>query len=256
MKSKIAFVLLIVGIVFVKNAVRCSKHPIDPKEYVIASDTMFMPKGDEIVYHNYYVLDYNEDAEEANWVAYYLTPDELIKKVNRTNDFRPDENVPTGSAQLIDYKYSGYDRGHLAPAADFAFSHTAMSESFYLSNMIPQDPGLNRVKWAQLERYTRGMVKQKNGLYIITGPVITNSTKTIGIDSVIVPTHVYKILYSPTDMTVIAFLMPNKKVYGQLLEFVVTVDELERLTGIDFLYQLNDSIEAEIESDVNTMGWF
>jgi len=256
MKSKIAFVLLIVSIVFIKNAIRCSSSNVDPNYYIVASDTMFMPKGDEIVYHKHYVLDYNEEAEVANWVAYYLTSDELIKKVDRTNNFRPDPLVPTESARLIDYKYSGYDRGHLAPAGDFVFSYEAMSESFYLSNMIPQDPGLNRGKWKNLENYARGIAKQKKGLYIITGPVLKGSTKTIGIDSVVVPTYVYKILYSPNDMTVMAFLMPNEKVYGDLIEYVVTVDKLEHITGIDFLYQLNDTLETFIESDIEYDGWF
>jgi len=256
MRAKIVLILLFVIIVLSNIVVKCQSESVNPKNNISSVDTMFMPKGDEIVYHKYYALDYNEEAEVANWVAYYLTPDELIKKVDRTNNFRFDPLVPTGSAQLIDYKYSGYDRGHLAPAGDFTFDYTAMSESFYLSNMIPQNKSLNRGKWAQLERYTRGITKQKKGLYIITGPVLKGATKTIGIDSVVVPTYVYKILYSPNDMTVIAFLMPNKKVHGVLLEFVISIDELERLTGINFLYQLDDTIESDIESDVNTIGWF
>jgi endonuclease G len=235
---------------------RCYFKETIPPGYIIESDTMFMPKGKSIVYHKYYVLDYNEKHEQANWVAYYLEPEELVKNVDRTNNFRVDPLVKTGSAELIDYKYSGYDRGHLAPAADFAFSYDAMSESFYMSNVIPQDPGLNRYKWLRLEKFVRRLAKQKHGVYIITGPVFKDDRGEIGVNHVTIPGYVFKIIYDPHEAKVLAFLIPNKKVTQSIETFTTTVDYLEYLTGIDFLYQLEDNTENEIESSIDVSEWF
>ena len=110
----------------------------------------------QIVHHANYTLQYNEEHEQASWVAYRLTSHHLQNpSTKRKDNFRSDPKVKTGSATLSDYKGSGYDRGHLAPAADFKWSSTAMSESFYMSNMSPQVPGFNRGIWKKLESKIR-----------------------------------------------------------------------------------------------------
>ncbi len=108
-----------------------------------------------IVDHKYYSLCYSEEHEQAAWVSYNLTINEVYGDITRTNNFREDPYIREGSATLDDYRGSGFDRGHLAPAADMAFSTIAMSESFYLSNMSPQAPSFNRGIWKKLESYVR-----------------------------------------------------------------------------------------------------
>lgn len=104
----------------------------------------YLPKSEgEIIRHKYYTLSYNEDHEQANWVHYKLNPTLLDGTMPRINSFKADPNVSTKSAELSDYKGSGYDRGHLAPAGDIKYSKESMIESFFLSNMSPQNPSFN-----------------------------------------------------------------------------------------------------------------
>jgi endonuclease G len=125
-----------------------------------------------------------------------------------------------------------------------------------MSNIIPQDPGLNRYKWLRLEKFVRRLAKQKHGVYVITGPVFKDNRGEIGVNHVTVPGYVFKIIYDPHEAQVLAFLMPNKKVTNAIETYTIAVDDLEYLTGIDFLYQLEDNLEEEIESSVDTSGWF
>jgi endonuclease G len=148
---------------------------------------------DEIVTHTAYILSYNEDHEQANWVAYVLTANETNSASNeRTNRFFPDPLVKTKSASTVDYEGSGYDRGHLAPAEDMAWSSTTMKESFYYSNMSPQVPAFNRGVWKRLEELVRYWSTVYDSIYIVTGPVLTNNLPTIGPDKVSVPEYYYK----------------------------------------------------------------
>lgn len=109
----------------------------------------------QVVRHQYYTVSYSEAHEQAEWVAYHLTPSRANGDVERTDNYRQDPKVQTGSSTNADHQGSGYDRGHLAPAAAMAFNRQAMSQSFYLSNMSPQDPSLNRGPWRQLEKQVR-----------------------------------------------------------------------------------------------------
>ena len=121
---------------------------------LFASDKDFLPTGGngQIVYHNGFSLQYSEQREQPIWIVYELIKEEVVSKaISRTDNFRPDHSIKTGSATLADYKASGYDRGHLAPAADMGHSKESMSDSFYLSNMSPQVPQFNRGIWKKLE---------------------------------------------------------------------------------------------------------
>ncbi|MDZ7792136.1 MAG: DNA/RNA non-specific endonuclease [Spirochaetia bacterium] len=121
--------------------------------------------------HTGYTLSYSEEHEQAEWVAYKLTIEELQGDVERTDNFREDKKVDTETASLSDYRGSGYDRGHLAPAADFSWSEEAMSDTFYLSNMSPQKPGFNRGIWRSLESQVREWAIRDKALLVVTGPV-------------------------------------------------------------------------------------
>lgn len=217
----------------------------------------FTPKSTgEIVKHNYYSFAYSETHEQPLWVLYELTPSMVNGSTKRTDDFRADPKVSTTSATLTDYKGSGYDRGHLCPAADMKQSHVAMSETFYLSNMSPQNASFNRGIWKSLESTVRSWAISENGVWVVTGAVFKDNIETIGSNDVTVPGYYYKVIYDQTDeKKMIALVLPNKKGEKQLSEYVVTVDQVEELTGIDFFPQLDDQIENKLESISDVELW-
>ncbi len=205
----------------------------------------------EIVKHTYYTLGYDEGHEQAAWVCYTLTPTLLAVETKRTNDFREDSAISTGSASLADYRRSGYDRGHLCPAADMVRSPGAMSESFLMSNMSPQHPSFNRGGWKRLEEFVREVAKKSSITYVVTGPVLSEALGSIGKNEVTIPAHYYKVFYQPEEDCMVAFVMPNEKIMQRdLMLYVVSVDSVEVLTGIDFFAELPDSLESSLESVV------
>ena len=213
-------------------------------------------ENEQIIHHNYYTLSYNEKHEQANWVAYKLTSNQVLGIFSRTDNFRVDPKVLTGSAMLSDYKGFGYDRGHLAPAADMKISKTSMSESFFMSNMSPQHPSFNRGIWKKLEEVVRSWAINEGTIYIATGPILEDDLSYIG-NHVSVPNYYYKVIldYSQPDIKGIGFILPNAKSNNSLINYVVSVDKVEQLTGIDFFTNLPDEIESKIESSYNISSW-
>ena len=209
-----------------------------------------------ILYRKGYVLGYNSDKKIADWVSYHFTDTYCVKNTKRKNDFRPDPDLQSGQrAELVDYDKSGYDRGHLAPAADMARDPQTMSESFLLSNMAPQvGVGFNRGIWKKLEEKVRGWVLQKKNIYVFTGPIFANPNyKTIGPNRIPVPTHFYKIIVSCTEpgenLDAIAFILPNAKNPDNLLpQFITSIREIEKRTGLDFMHDLDDDTENKLET--------
>jgi len=212
----------------------------------------------EIVKHQYYILKYNEQFEQPDWVAYELKQAHLVKNAKRANNFRADKTVLTGSAVPDDYNGSGYDRGHLLPAGDRPFSEEAMSETFYMSNMSPQEPGFNRGIWKVLEDAVRTYAENIGTMYVVTGPVNKLGVKEIGMNKVDVPNYYYKavLFYSDNQTQAIGFLLKNESSDLPIQNFVITIDSLEKFTGINFYHKLDDSIENNMESKVDTKFWF
>ena len=214
--------------------------------------------GEQIINHTGYTLSYNEEYELPSYVAYELTRDEVLSGGEREDSFKADPDVRTGSAELSDYRGSGYDRGHMAPAADFKWSDEAMSDTFYMSNMCPQDPSFNRGIWADLEAVVRTMAYDNGKIYVVTGPVLTDGPyETIGDNDVAVPKRFYKTVldYSDPDLKAIGFILPNEGSDLSLQSFAVTVDEVEEATGIDFYPRLPDDAEETLESSMDVSDW-
>ena len=212
-----------------------------------------------IIERPYYTLRYSEEHEQAMWVAYALFADSLRQNTfERKDDFREDTRVKTGSASLKDYKGSGYDRGHLAPAADFSYDEFALSQSFYMSNMSPQDGSFNRGVWKKLEEQVRDWAMDNDQIYVVTGPVLNKKFKTIGTNGVSVPEYYFKIVLDmrKPDIKAIAFLMKNEKSSADLTTFVVTIDSIEKLTGLDFFPEISDQLENALEGSIMTSRWF
>lgn len=208
----------------------------------------------EYVEHSRYTLSYLEEHEQAEWVYYKLNRSLLRGNVERSNNFRVDFSISTGSASLNDYKGTGYDRGHLAPAGDMKDSFKSMSESFLLSNVSPQEPSFNRGGWKRLESLVRSWA-EKDELYIITAGVLKESLSKIGANGVSVPKYFFKIIYVPSSSKMIGFLMPNAKINLDLRYYARSVDEIEMLTGIDFFYNMDDSLENRLESELRIDNW-
>ncbi|OGJ05449.1 hypothetical protein A2467_02285 [Candidatus Nomurabacteria bacterium RIFOXYC2_FULL_36_8] len=217
--------------------------------------TGFEPKSlGEIVKHTYYTLAYSEDNEQAFWVYYELTPELISGNQSRTDDFRADPLVSTGSASLGDYKGSGYDRGHLCPAGDMKLNKTTMSESFYLSNMSPQVAGFNRGIWSTMEDQVREWALKYSKLYVVTGPIFKDNIGVIGEDKVTVPGYYYKVLFDGNNK-MIGLILPNASSSKSLDQFAVAVDEIEKQTGIDFFSELNDQLENQLEGNIDVTNW-
>jgi len=228
---------------------------------LVLASSLELPKidaNDEIISHSYFTLSYNENHEQANWVAYKLTRNMIENgSYSRTDNFRPDYKVKNSSSQLSDYKYSGYDRGHLCPAGDMKISKTGMSESFFMSNISPQNPSFNRGIWKSLEGTVRTWAINNEEIYIVTGPILTNVMGSIGSNSVSIPKYFYKVIldYNQPEIKGIGFIIENKKGELSLTSYAVSIDDVEKITGIDFFPLLPDEIENHVESSFSTDKW-
>lgn len=240
------------------------KHDIAPGlEIPVCPSTQKGMNGHDHEVHEYtgFTLCYRESHECAEWVSYTLTREEAEGVFSRSNDFREDERISTGSASLEDYRRSGYDRGHLAPAGDMKWSEKSMSDSFRLSNITPQRHSFNDGIWKNLEEQVRRWAKKYGSVVVITGPVLekkNSSYPRIGENAVTVPEFFYKVLYAEDadgKPQVIAFLMPQENEGGSIYNYAVTVDEVEKRTGLDFFSVLPDDLEEVLESTLVVSDW-
>lgn len=217
-------------------------------------------RTEQVIQHEGYTVSYNADYRIANWVAYVLTDKEARSdKAERQNKFVVDPLVKGASATNEDYTRTGYDRGHLAPAGDMKWSEKAMRESFYLSNITPQKPGLNRGIWKELEEQIRLWARENGAVLIATGPVIPDEElNRLGKNRVGVPRQFYKVLCMVVNNQLegVGFLFENRD-YGTtpLRQMMVPIDSVEQVTGIDFFPALPDDEERQMEATVHTDLW-
>ena len=216
-------------------------------------------RQEQVIKHEGYTVSYNSEYRIANWVAYELTATEAkSKKTERSNKFVSDPQVKGATAMNEDYTRSGYDRGHLAPAGDMKWSAKAMRESFYLSNICPQKPKLNRGIWKDLEEQCRLWALDNGSLLIVTGPVITGDMKRLGKNKVAIPKSFYKVLcyYTEKGYKGIGFLFENRDYKDNSLKsMVIPIDSVEKVTGIDFFPSIPDEQEKEMEATVDWSRW-
>ena len=227
----------------------------------------------DIAEHSAMIIGFNCDLKLAAWSFHVLSPDVLVGGVSRTNDFRKDSLIECGDGIEQDYfrrfpkedgtvtfENFGFDRGHLAPSADFRWSQKALSESYFYSNITPQAPGFNRESWAEVEDLMRRiMANNPRTYYIVTGPILDKNLPKVekGTNKLPIPAFHYKIIIdlTPDNQKGMAFLMPNKKCDMPPSAYVVSIDSIEKLTGLDFFSKLDQSIAASIESKSNFSLW-
>ena len=211
----------------------------------------------QIIHHKGYSLSYSEKHEQAEWVAYELNKEDIVYANRKRPFFIEDPKVKTTSADWKNYKKSGYDRGHLCPAGDRKKTEKGYNETFYTSNISPQKHNFNAGIWNKLEQKTRYWAKKYHTLYVITGGILEDHLKTIGKEKVSVPNYFYKVLLDNTqpEIKAIAFLIPHKDSNKPLYTYVVSIDEIEQKTGLDFFKNLPDSLENKLEKSVNYKNW-
>lgn len=215
-------------------------------------------RSDRVITHKGYTVSYNYDWKIPNWVAYELTDWEVEGEMPRYDRFKPDPMVPKDvTAVTDDYKYSGWDRGHMAPAADMKWDEQAMRESFYLSNICPQNPNLNGGVWKDLEEQVRDLASQKGRIFVVCGPIVNDDSNTIGANNVVVPQAFFKVLLQEEKGVIhtIGFIYENKSGRRPMSTYAMTVDEVEEITKIDFFPALPDNIEKETENNVDFSKW-
>ena len=224
-----------------------------------------------ILCHAGQVVAFNPAHNVSDWVAYRLRREDLISpRTERREAYRPDPGVPLEHrVEENDYRKTGYDRGHLAPAGSMKWSETAMSESFFMSNMAPQvGAGFNRGIWRVLERKMRQWGCERGLLHVVTGPLYENrETARLAVDKdgdgvddngilVDVPSHFFKLALDPGRMEAIAFILPNRKLEADSLSgFLASIDEIEARSRLDFLSELRDEVENGIESHMEPGLW-
>lgn len=228
-----------------------------------ADDKLVMqtsPKGtpEQILKRTGYVASYNKATLLPNWVAWHLTAERTEGSAKRSGvDFAEDTEVPEPRATDWDYYNSGYDRGHMCPAADNKWSKKAMEESFLFTNMCPQNGNLNRGDWNEMEMACRKWAKKYGDLYIVCGPILYKGKhKTIGKNKVVVPEAFFKVvLRTGDDPQAIGFIYKNTSGNRPKDSYVNTVDEVERITGIDFFPSLPDDVERNVEATADIANW-
>lgn len=221
------------------------------------TDFSYLPTSttNEIYAHKGYTFSYDETHEQSEWVA-YLLEDGKWKYSNLERPlFEQDPIVTTESAHWGNYKKSGYTKGHLCPAGDRKQSQELFDETFFTSNASPQLYDFNAGVWNRLENKVRYWAGKYDGIYVVTGGVLTEDLEVIGKEDVSVPKYFYKVLLTKDKTRMIAFLVPHEKSNQPLYKFVVSVDEIEQKTGIDFFPKLEDAKENKLESNKDYKGW-
>lgn len=225
-------------------------------------ESFYLPAidGDEwVVESPHFTTAYQESFEQAKWVAYTLTVEQLnAPKVPRTDYFSADPRIKSGSATYEDYRGSGYTRGHLVPAADRAYASAAMDATFLMSNISPQKAGFNAGVWRELEENVRDWARKRGEVIIICGPVIEPRPDRFGQNSVAIPSHFFKVILDVNSNVIqgIGFVLPNERSDEPLDAYMMSIDAVEAITGIDFFHELlSSTAEGEVESTFSTSAW-
>jgi len=254
-------ILFLTGLIVLLSNCQNRQSGNNTVEANMVKDTFnFLPTSTtgQVAHHRYYTLSYNEKYENAEWVAYSLSPEQISYRQIERPRFLRDPKVKTRSASYKNYYPNGYEKGHLLPAGDRRFSYDAYDETFYTSNVSPMDHYFNGGIWNNLEKQVRYWAKRYGKLYVVTGGILQPGLERIGRERVAVPDYFYKIVLdykNPKKVRMLGFLVPHKDLDKPLKNFVVPVDSIEKLTGIDFFPALPDRLENKIEAEKHPEKW-
>jgi len=203
-----------------------------------------------------YAVHYRYDTKTAEYVVEHVSMEDISGPAKRKDDFRPDPAIPRQyQSRLEDYVGTGYDRGHLSPGAMNTLNEQVMSESFFLSNMVPQHPNHNRGIWRIMELKVRDWVRAGKDIYVITGTAYAEGATVVGPNQVGVPTHMWKVIVDRKGAKGIGFFLPNAPIpVADLPKYVVSIRQIEQYTGINFHPQLPPQLDR-VETEVNPALW-
>lgn len=269
----ISFLAIAIGCLFAINSCAMNSHdePINNDNNTDDStnnegyyeknnlDEVILPEGlsEQIKEYAGFTVSFNKDNHTPNYVTWELLGSEVSGDYDRSDYFWQDNDI-IGCPAYKDYTNSGYDRGHMCPAADQKWSEQAMWDSFVMANMCPQIHDLNAGAWLTLENKERQWAKRDSAIYIIAGPIYEgNAQKRIGNVGVRVPDGFFKVFLAPyiQKPRAIAFVYPNQPAPGNMQSYAMSVDDLEEILGFDFFSALPDSIENKIESKFSFTEW-
>ncbi len=238
-------------------------NDISLEEAVVSVQNLEIPaklkdRSEKILKRSNYTISYNRNWNQPNWVAWELNKNETRGRNNRNEEFTADPDLAEAyQVESYDYSGSGYDRGHMCPAGDNHFDAKAMNESFYMSNICPQNHELNAGKWNDLEIACRKWANRYQQLFIVCGPIIDKRNgKRIGKEhEIIVPEKFFKVILitSTKPARAIGYIFENN---GSDRPYKVhSIDEVEKITGMDFFPNLPDKIEDLVESRYEASDW-
>lgn len=227
----VAILVLVSGVHIIEK-----KETFDSAELTLQGNEPVI-KGKDIEFQ------YCEKWEQPYYVKYTINKRDVFNKISRTDNFKADNRITTGSASLNDYYKSGYDRGHLKPAAVSKYSLETMEESFYLTNISPQLPAFNRYGWKNIEAEVRNLIKSYDSLIVYTGPVFNGITSTIGPNEVGIPKYFYKTVLVGDSSKAFAYLCPHEKLSKPYSKYMVSIDKVEEIIGINLYPGLDERLE-------------
>ena len=237
-------------------------NPIDdncPQFVVRGAPVTSLPAGTtQYLCKQNYAIHYRYDTKTAEYVVEHITLASITGPAKRKDDFRADPAIPKQyQSTLADYAGFPYDRGHLAPGADNTQTDAIMSESFFLSNMVPQVPNHNRGIWKQLETAVRNWALEGKDIYVVSGTIYNPGYQTIGAGRVGIPMYMWKVIVDRKSSKSIAFLFPNAPLpVKDLPKYATSVAEIEKYTGINFMPQLTPTQKAVLEDTLpNLAEW-
>ncbi|MBN2275600.1 MAG: DNA/RNA non-specific endonuclease [Bacteroidales bacterium] len=208
------------------------------------------------VKHSYFTLSYNEGNELASWAAYALTPEMAKAEGTVKEKYNDDPLVSTNSSSKKDYKTGGFVMAQLVPAEDMLLDLNKASETYYMSNIVPQKIGFNKYLWKGLEQLVNAWAKEGNTLYITAGPVLADGPfGTFGDNKVAIPLRYYKVILDLNGERAVGFIFRNNTSSGTIQSYAVSVDEVEKNTGIDFFMNVHDELEEKLESTLDLSKW-
>ncbi len=213
-------------------------------------------KGDRVIKKNGFVVSFNEANRIPTYATYWLTAEKVYNaKFPREKKFREESSIETASDK--DYKRSGFDKGHIVPAKDMAFSKDSEFDCFSYINIAPQNAPFNRGEWKRLEDAVRDFAVDDDSIFVVTGTIISKSKNTIGANSVAVPSYFYKAIldYKEPQIKAIAFIFPNKEVDGDIYQYACSIDDLEKRTGINFFKNISEPLQTKIEATFDIGKW-
>jgi endonuclease G, mitochondrial len=244
----------LVSLFLVLAASAAIANPIDdncPQHVIWGAPQIAKEVNNQYICHLGYGINYNFETKVAHFVVDHIKASDLVKNAKRKDDFRMDPKVDDDKeATLADYAKSGYDRGHIAPAANFSSSVEEMSESFYLTNMMPQNANNNRGIWKKTEGMARDFATKYGEVYVISGTIYEGKPVVMG-NNVLVPSHVYKIIIDPKNKRAISFLFPNTKLkVGDLPAYIVSIKEIEKRSGVNFSPLIPDTSMEDVTANI------